>query len=480
MKLAEELKNKKILIWGYGREGQSTLSFLRTHCPETLADIADGREIAREEGMNEIFHCPQGSKPKLEGYDFIFKSPGIPLIGLAPEEIARLTSQTQLFMEIYRRQIIGVTGTKGKSTTASLLAHILQSAGREALLVGNIGLPCFDFADRITEGTVIVFELSCHQLEMLTVSPHTALFLNLYPDHLDHYGTFERYAAAKWNILNFQKKGDHAILGQQAFAAMSAKARERLWAYWRRNEIEPVWAHNENDSHESGATCKETAAPVGRLGAETVENGGGILVRGNQLRVYGEAFAIGSGETKLRGLHNVYNIAVVYYICKYICGMEREAFMRGLSDFSGLPHRLQFIGNYRGIDYYDDSISTVCETAIQAVSSVENAATLILGGMDRGIDYRELVEFLLHSRIRNVLLLPDTGARIALLFHELGGSMEPPRLVHCKNMQEAVDAAMRLTPVGGACILSPAAASYGFYKNFEERGEIFAALVHNI
>lgn len=488
MKLAEQLNGKRILIWGYGREGRSSFHFIRTYCPDALVDVADGREIAAEEGMHSVVLCPPGEKPEILAYDLVLKTPGIVIEGLTEEEISRLTSQTELFLETYRDQIVGVTGTKGKSTTSSMIAHILSEGGRDAILVGNIGLPCFDFAARIQEETIIVFELSCHQLELLQVSPHVGIILNLYPDHLDHYGTFEKYARAKLNILLHQRPGDLAIIGAQVMGRLTEKDRQDLGLVWYglsgnhgAEAPEPagisLWmTENRNASREADDRDVDNLPEAA------------ILTEGRTATICGTFYEIREEDTNLPGLHNVYNIAIAHSVCVEKYGLDQDTFMAGLKTFYGLPHRLQKLGTFRGVDYYDDSISTVCETAIQAVNSVANAETILLGGMDRGIDYRDLVGFLLTSKIRNVILLPGTAGRLGALFADMEaglaaqGQCTPGRLhlQAAEDMASAVDAAAACTGSGKAVILSPAAASYGFYKNFEERGDVFAACVRSL
>ncbi|MEG0895073.1 MAG: Mur ligase family protein, partial [Oscillospiraceae bacterium] len=175
------------LIWGMGREGNSTYNYLRRYTDEKLY-IADDKEI----DLKNYTNVEQVSKIDFSKYEKIYKSPGITTYNMDFDK-SKLTSQTEVFFQKYKSQIIGVTGTKGKSTTSSLIYHILKGITDNVVLVGNIGLPCLDFIDEIDDKTIIVFELSCHQLEYVTASPHIAVLLNTYQDHLDHYGTYENY-----------------------------------------------------------------------------------------------------------------------------------------------------------------------------------------------------------------------------------------------------------------------------------------------
>ncbi|MDO5417902.1 MAG: Mur ligase family protein, partial [Lachnospiraceae bacterium] len=206
---------KKVLLLGFGREGQSTYRMLqRTKAYKTLA-ISD--QMAKNWLPDEEIDWITGPdyQKTMDDYDVVFKSPGIVLERPVEDYRCRILSQTEVFFQLFREQIVGITGTKGKSTTTSLLYHILKSAGRRAMIAGNIGIPAFDRMDEIEEDTEIVFELSCHQLEYMTVSPHTAVLLNIHEEHLDHYGTMEKYVAAKEQIYRNQKPGDVLLCNVQ-------------------------------------------------------------------------------------------------------------------------------------------------------------------------------------------------------------------------------------------------------------------------
>ncbi|MBO4389920.1 MAG: UDP-N-acetylmuramoyl-L-alanine--D-glutamate ligase [Lachnospiraceae bacterium] len=504
IKIAEKLNGKKILIWGFGREGRAVLDFINSHCSGCVVDVTDRRRIEESlPGTNRVYQYEENEIPPIMQYDLVLKSPGIPMDGIGEGLRSHVSSLTQIFLEAYRHQVIGVTGTKGKSTTSSMIAHILKESGKDAVLLGNIGLPCINYADQIGDDTIIVFELSCHQLENLTVSPHVAVYLNLYPDHLDHYHTFERYAMAKEHIYLGQEAGDALIIGDQVLRQGYGKNAQDTAA-------RTIVACNENASGEDGVTLRPDAADI-----DVRKN---VVVFRNAARIADEnstgSIVVRREDTKLRGLHNVYNIAVAYEICCEMYGVTKDQFFEALKNFDGLKHRLELVGRFDGADYYDDSISTVYETTIAAVRSIENASTLIIGGMDRGIDYAPLVDYLLGSGLSTVLLLPDTDGRIAGLFQSMKKEngrkveeyqsyelqertalpgvtrsqaddehvipTEPLRIVHCRDLKDAVRAASVVTLEGEACILSPAAASYGFFKNFEERGEKFAEFLKEI
>lgn len=397
MEIIEKLNGKKILIWGYGREGKSTERFLKTHCPDAQVEIY--------EGTRDSFD--------IDRYDLVIKSPGIVLW----EDDPKITSQTELFLEAYREHVVGITGTKGKSTTSAMLYTVLKHCGKDALLVGNIGQPCLDDYDLVQKDTIVVYEMSCHQLWHTHVSPHTAVFLNLFEEHLDYYKTLENYFTAKSHITAYQQEGD---------------------VYYRGFNVPEI----------------RTAATVVPL-PQVPE------------RQY---------ELSINGTHNQYNADVVCRIAAQY-GCAESDILAGIRSFTGLPHRLQFAGTADGLRWYDDSISTIPQAAIGAAESLPEARTILVGGMDRGIDYNLLEEYIRKRRDLYFILAYDSGKRI---FEELTeGNMTDagvPNFCYVPDLSAQVETARKVTPEGFAVVLSPAAASYGYFKNFEERGDAFCRL----
>lgn len=395
MSVINKLNGKRILIWGYGREGKSTENFLHNHCTPASVQVFEGK-------LEDI---------AVENYDYIIKSPGIPALHLGE----KFLSQTKLFLEEFSGQVIGITGTKGKSTTSTMLYETLKVClDCPVLLVGNIGLPCLDYYDEITEDTVIVFELSCHQLADCTISPHIGVFLNLYEEHLDYYKELTEYYKAKCNVAANQTPSDVAYIGEQV-PPFETKGRRVI--------ISPD---------------------------EKVE------------------FPL-----NIPGAHNQYNAEFVRRIAVNEFGCDEDQVKQVLSGFTGLPHRLQYIGTVDGVEYYDDSISTIPEATIAAAGSIPRVKTIILGGMDRHIEYTGLVAFIRANPDIRFVLAYETGARI---YEE---AMAPQNCYLVSDLREAVTLAKQITPSGMSCVLSPAAASYGYFKNFEERGERFKEFVQN-
>ncbi len=395
-KSIEYLKGKNILIWGYGREGKATERFIKEFCPDSSYEVYEGDRKGIEDGR----------------FDYIFVSPGITFEEVNP----KFTSETQVFLEAFADRTIGITGTKGKSTTSCLTYNAIKKSGKKTCLVGNISVPCLDYYAEMLENPdeIAVFEMSCHQCQRLTVSPHIAVFLNLFEDHLDRYITEERYFEAKKGITRNQTGEDYFYVGSQV----------------------PVF---------------ETAAR----------------------RVTISDKEIGSYELFIAGEHNQYNAEFAKQICVDLLGLDEDKVREGMKGFHGLPHRLEYCGTYEGIRYYDDSISTIPEAAISAVASIDKVKTLLIGGMDRHIEYDILEKFIQERPDINFIASYDAGKRIC---EETG---ERENLYYRNDLESAVLLAKKITEEGAACVLSPAAASYGYFKNFEERGDYFKKLVES-
>ncbi|MBR3694161.1 MAG: UDP-N-acetylmuramoyl-L-alanine--D-glutamate ligase [Erysipelotrichales bacterium] len=435
-------ENTKIMLLGFSREGQSSYRYIRKLYPDLTIYIHDIREIDTSTLTNVVTICGEKYLEHLEQYDMILKSPGIVL---TPQQVAScrgLTSQTELFIQAFGNRVIGITGTKGKSTTSSLTYHVLNKIDPNTFLVGNIGIPCFDCIEQLNEESLVVFELSCHQLEFIHCSPHVGIILNFFEEHLDHYGTYENYKNAKKHIYEYQTKEDHLLCNENILV-----------------EISPL-------SHVT--TVGESTT------ADVCVNTRTITVPSTHT-----TFTVEEQDTHLLGLHNIYNIAMVYAIVSLYHTVSAEDFLRYISDFEPLAHRLKYIGTYSDIYFYDDSISTACETTISALQSIPNVDTVLVGGMDRGIDYTELEDYLLHVYTHNVILMPDSGYRV---YEELLSKVDESALQRfhkVKDLEEAVSLSKKITAKDHACVLSPAAASYGFFKDFAHRGDCFIGFVKN-
>ncbi len=438
------ISEKKIVILGYGREGKSTYQLLERVGGYKELAVADLNPVGDQ--LPECVHCIWGQDYQdcLDDYDIVFKSPGVVLEKDIKEYSSRILSQTEVFFSHYRNQIVGITGTKGKSTTTTLLYQILKTAGKKAVLAGNIGIPAFDMIDSIEEDTIVVFEMSSHQLEYMTVSPHIGALLNIHEEHLDHYGTMEKYVAAKERIYKNMQKEDILFCNVENLPA-SGDCKARVIPFPVKDGLNLV--------------MEEKEKPY-------------ILYKDN-------SFEIPLEEIHLVGQHNFLDIAVAYGIAGLL-GINDDRFKEGLIAYEPLPHRLEKVGTYGDITFYDDSISTICDTTMKALTSIKDVNTVLIGGMDRGIHYKELIEFLSENPVAHIILMEATGKRIYQeIKKEYKNFINPKRLYLVKDLKEAVELSKRITQKGTSCVLSPAAASYGIFKNFEERGEKFKKYVKN-
>ena len=422
-------EGKRVVILGFGREGKVWLDILqRLSCCTEIA-IADMNELSDIEGVT--LHCGNDYLEKAKSYDVILQSPGVIIKDkLSPTEKSRILTQAELLLRLKPCKIIGVTGTKGKSTTSSLIYHFLCTNGIKAMLIGNIGVPPLERLEEMTPDTVAVCELSCHQLEFAQHSPDIAVLLNVFPEHLDHYTGFDAYKAAKENIYLHQNEEDIAIIGADV-------------------DVRPF---------------------NGKLITSSFGGEGDIKTDGGDITLPSGVIPSETIQTSLKGKHNRYNIAVALEAALK-AGADLLVCLEKLHSFKGLEHRLEYVATIDGVEYINDSICTIPEAAIAAVKAFDGADCIIIGGMERNIPYDKLTDFLNTGAVKNVILLPDTGKRIAA---EITNS--EVNCVHVKDLAEAVEKAHILAEK--RVILCPAAASYGFYKNFEERGKHFKELVN--
>lgn len=448
------LQNKKILIAGFGREGQSSFKFLQNHIKNDQIFLADKsteaiKEIPDNFPKRNLFH---GSKylEKANEFDLILKTPGIPMSEFTVylKDDDKITSQTELFLQFFRSRVIGITGTKGKSTTSSLIHHILKETGNNSILAGNIGSPIFDYLDK--HNGIFVLELSSHQLEHCRFSPHISVLLNIFPEHLDHYKSFEDYAEAKWQIALHQNNDDILILPNELYQCATAKkdlkAKVQVFDTQRLelNRISSI-GFDENSVFYR-------------------DDNGESIIRSNDKKI------------QLRGKHNRLNMGAAFLAAK-VYGLNDNEIMKAIYSFEPLPHRLEFLGLFKGIAFYNDSIATIPEACIAALNSVPECDSLILGGFNRGIAYEELVQYLISSNVNNLILLGEVGQ---ILKNTLRKYNHHKKVFDAYNIQEAVEIAYKHTKEGKACLLSPAASSYDQFKNFEDRGNQYKTAVQDL
>ena len=448
-KLLEYLKDKNILILGYGMEGKSTYHFLRKHFPEKNIYIADKKKDLLEKNielMEDIYvEVVLGEEYLIgiEQYDLIIKAPGISLKDIDISKFEnKIISQLELFLRFVNVYTIGITGTKGKSTTSTLMYQILKDQGKDAFLLGNIGEPIFNDLEQITEQSIVVIELSSHALEFVKSSPNIAILLNVYEEHLDHYVSQEKYIQAKYNIAKFQNESDYFL-----YNADNDFMKNYQFSY-KQNDISISLKGNRN-------------------------NPNSIYLKDENIYYNNEKIVSSNFKMNLKGLHIVNNIMFLFGVCK-IMKLDFEKVLKTIEKFRPLEHRMEYVGNIDGIDFYNDSIATIPEATINSIKAIKDVNTLIVGGKDRGVNLVDLIEFLKQSEIQNIICLPKTGEYI---FENLKNTNK--KVYFTNELKEAVILAKENTKKGMVCLLSPAASSYGYFKNFEERGNLFKEYVQS-
>ena len=441
--LINYFKDKKILILGFGREGKSTYKLIRKYLKTQKLFIADKKEYFQNENdflkedKNVEFIFGEKYLEGLENYDIIMKSPGISFVTVDTEKIKdKIKSELELLLEFFDVKTIGITGTKGKSTTSSLIYKVLKDQGKNVMLLGNIGVPVFDYIDTLKKDMYLVLEMSSHQLEFMKKSPNISILLNIYPEHLDHYKSFEDYALAKCNIFKYQKNNDYLLYNCD----------EDLLNNYTKNAKENV------------------------LKVSMKNNKADIYLDGNKVIFNNKEIYDSNEKRNLLGDYNLNNIMFVLGVSEII-GLDNEKTRKSINEFKTLNHRLEFVGKFNDVLYYDNSIATIPVATIEAIKALKDVDTLIIGGMDRGIDYSEFIKYLNNSNISNLICMPKTGHDIA------NQILDKSRVNIVETMEEAVSIAIKKTHKNKICLLSPAAASYGFFKNFEEKGDIYQKLV---
>ena len=424
MKL-DRLKNKKILIVGAGIEGKAVLKYLKKYLSNSVIDIVD-----QKDGESYL--------AKQKDYDLAVKSPGV-----KPELITiPYTTATNIFLSNAKGKVIGITGTKGKSTTSTLIYKMLKEEELDVYFGGNIGKSPLDFIDSLNDSSWTVLEMSSYQLNDLEKSPHIAVVLMIASEHLDYHKTQEAYVNAKRNILRFQTPSDFAII----------------------NRDYPV--SNKSD------VC--TVGQIFRVSRER-EVGNGCFVEKDCIwysRDGKKEKIIETRKIKLLGKHNLENVCAAT-CASLIAGVSKTNIAKVLEEFKGLEHRLEFVGEKNGISFYNDSLATIPEATIEALETLPDTETLIAGGYDRGLDYSALGQYLNKGQIKTLILFPPTGSRIWEEVCKVTSEGNRPEKFDVTTMEQAVRIARAETAPHKICLLSPASASFGRFKDYKDRGNQF-------
>ncbi len=445
--MMEKFKDKKVAVVGFGIEGQSVCDFL----PESEITVFDEKgeenfdsqllETHRKNGVEFVF----GSIKTIHGFDIIFRSPGIhpntPYLVEASKNGAEITSATKVFFDLCPSEITGVTGTKGKGTTSTLIYEMLKKEGFDAYLGGNIGVPPLSFLSKLNANSKVVLELSSFQLIDLHKSPHVGVMLMTTSEHLDYHADVYEYVEAKRNIFRYQNANDFAVV----------------------NKDYP--ASNESDVVSNGKVYKVSSEQDVLQGCFVRD--GKVFLKMHDV----EEVILDAKEIALPGKHNLENVcaATIAALCS---GATMKSVIPILKSFKGLEHRIEKVATVRGVSYYDDSFSTTPETAIAAIEAFEEPKILILGGSSKNSDFSDLGQII--SDTPSIKAIIGIGVEWRKIKEKLVGSkITFPIYEDCKNMAEVVKKASEIGEIGDVVLLSPACASFDMFTSYKDRGEQF-------
>lgn len=443
MRLNEFLKDKKIAILGFGKQGKATYNYLRKNFPNKKICIRDKNpniDLSVLDSNVEL-KLGEGYLDKIEEFDLIIKAPGVVLkdVDITKFE-SKLITDYELLLKYTDSFTIGITGSKGKSTTSTLIYKMLEEQNKKVIFLGNIGNPIFDQIENIDKDTIVVLEVSSHTLEFVKTSPNIAVLLNVFPEHLDHCNSINDYIEAKFNIAKFQKSNDYFIYN----------AENQLM-----NEFD--FTHKNNDI----AVC---------LDNNDCNYNNKVYLENNRIYFNNEFLMSSEEERQIKGKHMLNNMMFVLAIAK-ILNLNIEKTIYTLKNTKPLEHRMEFVGKFDDIEFYDDAIATIPEATINCIETLERVDTLICGGMDRGVSQEKLIEFLKKSDVRNIICMPETGNYIYEMLNKI------KNVYKTHNLKKAVEISKEVTKKGKICVLSPSASSYNDFKNFEEKGNLFKEYV---
>ncbi len=460
----ENLQDKTIGIIGVGQEGQAVTRYLILHkIKPILIDQKEFAEWPEEivsiiEEQKLLYQAGEKALEALNDCKVIFRSPGFhrlnPKLLEAEKKGTIVTSQTKWFFEHSPATIIGITGTKGKGTTTTLIFEILKAAkskneiNGQVFITGNIGKEQpLDFLPTLNNDDLVAYELSSFQLQDLTKSPHVGISLMVTSDHLDHHADLDEYHEAKKAITSFQGPDDYAIYNADYPASVVIGEYGQGSKFAISAKLQPQFGASIND--------------------EVI-----------QLRLLDKQMQINCQGRMLRGKHNLENIAAASLACA-ILGVDANTIEKTVKSFKGLEHRLEFVATKNGVSYYNDSIATVPETTMAAVNSFTEPAIVIVGGSDKGVPFDSLVDFLkAKENVKGIVLMGETGKTIKELLEKSGTdkTVKGP----FQNFDEVMANAEQLAEPGDVVLLSPATASFDMFKNYADRGHQFVAAVNKI
>ncbi len=460
-------KGRRVLVIGAARQGTALARWLVGHGAEVVLNDrrdADRLSAAREALADLPVTWVTGGHPLslLDGVDLVCPSGGVPLdLPLVAEAVRRgipLSNDSQIFLEEAPCPVVGITGSAGKTTTTTLIGRMVSASAalpayddvpcatssprfRRVWVGGNIGTPLISFVDEMAPDDLAVMELSSFQLEVMTRAPQVAAVLNVTPNHLDRHGTMEAYTAAKARILDFQNPTDTAVLNRDDPGSwgLRGRVRGRLVTFGLAD-----------DASGPGACYREPW----------------VMVRTE----HGEQPVIERGAIRLRGEHNRVNVLAACAIAAAV-GLEPAAMRVGVEGFGGVPHRLEYVRTWRGVDWYNDSIATAPERSMAAIRAFSEPLVLLAGGRDKQLPW-EAFAALVRQRVDHLILFGEAAEKIRRAVEAVPGE-RPYTVSVCDDLYQAVQQAATVAEPGDVVLLSPGGTSFDAFRDFEERGEKF-------
>ncbi len=436
--------SQKVAVLGFGLEGQDLVRFLlKQKAKMTVFDQKDqleGQDYQELKKTGVDFKLGQDCLQNLTGFNFIFRSPGfkrlLPEILAAEKQGAQISSATKLFFELCPGKIIGVTGTKGKGTTATLIYEILKNDKQPVFLAGNVGQPMLSLLPRIKKGDWVILELSSFQLQDLNQSPHLAVVLFIASEHLDYHQNTDEYIQAKVNLVSHQKKSDLAILNaddltSSSFAGLTPA---QIYCFSRQKKVN------------------------------------GAYVQKQKIYLFDQEIGP-ADKLLLLGEHNWDNVCAAT-LAASLAGVSLESIKKTVFSFKGLEHRLEYVKTINQVAFYNDSFSTTPETTVAAIKSFKKPLVLIAGGSEKGSDYTQLGQEIARSTVKTLILIGQMAERIkkAVLIAGFQGEIifRPS-----EKMKEIVEIAFQKAKPGEIVLLSPACASFDMFEDYKQRGVQF-------
>ncbi|WP_422486530.1 UDP-N-acetylmuramoyl-L-alanine--D-glutamate ligase [Gudongella sp. DL1XJH-153] len=448
------IKGKKIMVMGIGITGVSALKLLAEHNNELFVyDEKPELEIKEILIRNQLINVEVIQEEMInmvQDVDFIVKSPGIPpdnmVIKFAMDKGIPVISDIELAYNLgIQGTIIGITGTNGKTTSTILAGEILNNNENRAHLAGNMGTGVLQVVENVQKEDYLVLELSSFQLEHTYLfKPKVSLILNITEDHLDWHGTFDNYKASKFKIFANQSGDDYLVLNKEDENLRNIEGKTRASIIWF-------------------SAKKELAQGV-------FINNGSIIYRNNESM----EIILSLEDIKIPGVHNIENICGVVGVMKAL-GIDNDTIRTTIRNFKGVEHRIEYVGKWNGVDFYNDSKGTNVESTTKAIEAINNPIVLIAGGYNKGANYDKFLKAL-QNKSRALVLIGETKEDIERAAENIGIKV----IYKAINMEDAVNKAISIAKIGDAVLLSPACASWDFYQNFEERGNHFKRIVKDL